>query len=161
MLVHPAFDPVAFHLGPLAVRWYGLTLPRRLSRSSGSPAATASRPVPGGVWTPKDIDDALFYGILGTLLGGRLGYVLFYKFAEYAAAPWKVFYVWEGGMSFHGGFLGVVLAMILFARSRRQDWLADHRLHRAARAARARRRRVSATSSTPSSGAGPRTCRGR
>ena len=66
----------------------------------------------------------LFYGILGTILGGRLGYVLFYKFGDYLAAPWKIFYVWEGGMSFHGGFLGVVIALAWFARSRRQNWLA-------------------------------------
>lgn len=79
---------------------------------------------PGCVWTHKDLDDALFYGILGTILGGRLGYVLFYKFADYLQEPWKIFYLWEGGMSFHGGFLGVVLAMAWFARSRRQDWLA-------------------------------------
>ena len=98
MLVHPAFDPVAFHLGPLAVRWYGLTylvgfafiwiLGRYRIRTR-----------PGSVWTLKDLDDALFYGILGTRLGGRLGYVLFYKFADYMAEPWKILYVWEGGMS--------------------------------------------------------------
>ena len=123
MLVHPSFDPVAFHLGPLAVRWYGLMylVGFALVWFAGR-YRIKSRP--GGVWTLKDMDDALFYGILGTLLGGRLGYVLFYKFAEYAPTPWKIFYVWEGGMSFHGGFLGVVLAMILYARSRRQDWLA-------------------------------------
>jgi phosphatidylglycerol:prolipoprotein diacylglycerol transferase len=79
---------------------------------------------PGGVWTTRDLDDALFYGILGTILGGRLGYVLFYKFGDYLAQPWKIFYVWEGGMSFHGGFLGVIFALWLYARSRRQDWLA-------------------------------------
>lgn len=122
MLVHPQFDPVAIHLGPLAVRWYGLMYlvgfglvwvmaRHRIQRN------------PSGIWTQKDLDDALFYGILGTILGGRLGYVLFYKFGEYLQAPWKIFYLWEGGMSFHGGFLGVVLAMWWFARSRRQDWL--------------------------------------
>jgi phosphatidylglycerol:prolipoprotein diacylglycerol transferase len=122
MLVHPQFDPVAIHLGPLAVRWYGLTyligfaLLWILGRHR-----IKTRP---GVWTTKDLDDALFYGILGTIIGGRLGYILFYKFADYAATPWKIFYVWEGGMSFHGGFLGVVIAMVWFARSRRQDWLA-------------------------------------
>jgi phosphatidylglycerol:prolipoprotein diacylglycerol transferase len=78
---------------------------------------------PGGVWTRADLDDVLFYGILGTILGGRLGYVLFYKFSDYLVAPWKVFFVWEGGMSFHGGLLGVVIAMVWFARKRRQDWL--------------------------------------
>jgi phosphatidylglycerol:prolipoprotein diacylglycerol transferase len=79
---------------------------------------------PGGVWSAKDMDDALFWGILGTILGGRLGYVLFYKLADYAAEPWRALYVWEGGMSFHGGFLGVILAMAWYARTRRQDWLA-------------------------------------
>jgi phosphatidylglycerol:prolipoprotein diacylglycerol transferase len=75
------------------------------------------------VWTVKDLDDVLFYGILGTILGGRLGYVLFYKLGDYASEPWRIFYVWEGGMSFHGGMLGVIFALWLFARSRRQDWL--------------------------------------
>jgi phosphatidylglycerol:prolipoprotein diacylglycerol transferase len=75
------------------------------------------------VWTARDLDDALFYGILGTILGGRLGYVLFYKLGDYLAEPWRIFYVWEGGMSFHGGMIGVILALWLFARSRRQDWL--------------------------------------
>jgi len=71
----------------------------------------------------KDLDDALFYGILGTILGGRLGYILFYKPGDYLLEPWRVFYVWEGGMSFHGGLLGVIFAMWLFARTRRQDWI--------------------------------------
>jgi phosphatidylglycerol:prolipoprotein diacylglycerol transferase len=123
MLVHPQIDPIAIQLGPLAVRWYGLmylvgflliwvAARYRIQRN------------PDGVFTRKDFDDVLFYGILGTILGGRLGYVLFYKFGDYLAAPWKVFYVWEGGMSFHGGFLGVIFAMWLFARSRRKRWLA-------------------------------------
>ncbi len=122
MFIHPQFDPVALQIGPIALRWYGLMYllgfglfwlagRYRIDRNSGS------------VWSRTDLDDALFFGILGTILGGRLGYVLFYKFGDYLVAPWKVFYVWEGGMSFHGGFIGVVIAMIWFARSRRQDWL--------------------------------------
>ncbi|HEV7391382.1 MAG TPA: prolipoprotein diacylglyceryl transferase, partial [Burkholderiales bacterium] len=79
---------------------------------------------PGGVWSEKDLSDALFYGILGTIIGGRLGYVLFYKPSEYLVEPWRIFFVWEGGMSFHGGMIGVILAMWLFARTRKQDWLA-------------------------------------
>jgi phosphatidylglycerol:prolipoprotein diacylglycerol transferase len=75
------------------------------------------------IWTKKDFEDAIFYGILGTILGGRLGYVLFYKFGDYLAEPWKIFYVWEGGMSFHGGMLGVIFALWLFARRRGHDWL--------------------------------------
>ena len=123
MLVHPQFDPIALQLGPLAVRWYGLmylvgfALIWVLGRWRISNR-------PEGVWTGKDLDDALFYGVIGTILGGRLGYVLFYKSSFYLTEPWRIFFVWEGGMSFHGGFLGVVLAMWLYARSRRQDWLA-------------------------------------
>jgi phosphatidylglycerol:prolipoprotein diacylglycerol transferase len=78
---------------------------------------------PAGAWATKDLDDALFYGILGTILGGRLGYILFYKPGDYLAEPWRVFYVWEGGMSFHGGLIGVIFAMWLFARARKQDWI--------------------------------------
>ena len=122
MIVHPQFDPIALQLGPLAVRWYGLMylIGFGLLWWVGR-ARIAARP--GSVWTPKDLDDALFYGILGTILGGRLGYVLFYKLGDYTSEPWRIFFVWEGGMSFHGGMLGVILAMWLFARSRRQDWL--------------------------------------
>ena len=123
MLVHPQFDPVALQLGPLALRWYGLMylvafgLVWILGRWR-----IAQRP--GAVWTAKDLDDALFYGILGTILGGRLGYVLFYKLDEYFAEPWRILFVWEGGMSFHGGLLGVIFAMWLYARRHKQDWLA-------------------------------------
>src|SRR5688500_16859578 len=122
MLVHPDFDPIAIQLGPLAVRWYGLmylvgfALIWVLGR-------WRIRKQPDPVWTEKDLGDALFYGILGTILGGRLGYVLFYKFGDYLSEPWKMLYVWEGGMSFHGGMLGVIFALWLFARSRKQDWL--------------------------------------
>jgi phosphatidylglycerol---prolipoprotein diacylglyceryl transferase len=123
MLVHPQFDPVALQIGPLAVRWYGLMyliafgLVWALGRAR---IATRS----DSVWSTRDLDDALFYGILGTILGGRIGYVLFYKAADYIAEPWRVFAVWEGGMSFHGGMIGVIVAMWLFARSRRHHWLA-------------------------------------
>jgi phosphatidylglycerol:prolipoprotein diacylglycerol transferase len=107
----------------MSVHWYGLMylVGFGLVWAAGR-YRIAQRP--GGVWSANDLDDALFWGILGTILGGRLGYILFYKFADYAAEPWRIFYLWEGGMSFHGGMLGVILAMALFARSRRQDWLA-------------------------------------
>jgi phosphatidylglycerol:prolipoprotein diacylglycerol transferase len=123
LLIHPQFDPVAVHLGPLAIRWYGLMylVGFGLVWAVGR---YAIRTRPQSVWTERDLDDALFYGILGTILGGRLGYVLFYKFSDYLAEPWRIFYLWEGGMSFHGGFLGVILAMAWYARTRRQNWLA-------------------------------------
>jgi phosphatidylglycerol:prolipoprotein diacylglycerol transferase len=74
-------------------------------------------------WTGKDIDDLMFYGVLGVILGGRLGYVLFYKASWYFVHPLDIFKVWEGGMSFHGGFLGVIFAMMLFARQRGRTWM--------------------------------------
>ena len=122
MFVHPQFDPIAVQLGPLAVRWYGLMylIAFGLLWAVGRWRIAKH---PEGVWRAKDLDDALFYGILGTILGGRLGYVLFYKLGDYLGEPWRIFYVWEGGMSFHGGMLGVIFALWLFARTRRQDWL--------------------------------------
>jgi phosphatidylglycerol:prolipoprotein diacylglycerol transferase len=123
MLVHPQFDPVAVHLGPLAVRWYGLMYLAGFALLWAA-GRYAIKTRPHAVWTARDLDDALFYGILGTIIGGRLGYVLFYKFGEYLFEPWRIFFVWEGGMSFHGGFLGVIIALWWYARSRRQSWLA-------------------------------------
>ena len=122
MMVHPQFDPIAISLGPLAVRWYGLMYLIGFGLVWAAGRWRISKR-PESVWTKKDMDDALFYGILGTILGGRLGYVLFYKLGDYIAEPWRIFYVWEGGMSFHGGMLGVIFAMWLFARRRKHDWL--------------------------------------
>jgi phosphatidylglycerol:prolipoprotein diacylglycerol transferase len=122
MLVHPQFDPIAVHLGPLAVRWYGLMYLVAFALVWTFGRIRTERP--GSVWTKKDLEDALFYGIVGTIVGGRLGYVFFYKPGDYLTEPWKIFYVWEGGMSFHGGMIGVIFAMWLFSRMRKQDWLA-------------------------------------
>ena len=122
MLIHPQFDPVAIHLGPLAVRWYGLMylVGFALLWALGRYAIKTRKHV---TLTAQDLDDALFYGIIGVIAGGRLGYVLFYKLGDYLAEPWRIFYVWEGGMSFHGGLLGVIVALWLYARRHRQDWL--------------------------------------
>jgi phosphatidylglycerol:prolipoprotein diacylglycerol transferase len=123
VLVHPQFDPIALQLGPLAVRWYGLTylvgfvLVLAVGRY-------AIRTRPHSALDARGLDDLLFYGILGVILGGRLGYVIFYKLSEYLAHPLSVFAVWEGGMSFHGGFLGVIAAVWLYTRRQGQSWLA-------------------------------------
>ena len=117
MLVHPNIDPVAFSIGPLAVRWYGLMY------LAGFAAAwwLGLRRIEGGKnaglapVTRQQFDDMLFLAVIGVILGGRFGYVLFYKPAEYLAHPLKIFAVWEGGMSFHGGLLGVMLAMAFAA----------------------------------------------
>lgn len=122
MLTHPQFDPVAFQIGPFAVHWYGLMylLAFGLVLVLGR---WRIKHQPWTGWTNKMLDDALFYGVLGVILGGRLGYILFYKPGDFLAHPLDIFKVWEGGMSFHGGFLGVILAMALFARSRKLRWL--------------------------------------
>ncbi len=110
----PAFDPVAVEIGPLVVRWYalayivGLLLGWRLARR------LVTRP--GWKITPEGVDDLLFYVTLGVILGGRLGYVLFYQPGYYAANPLEILYVWRGGMSFHGGLVGVLVAALHFAR---------------------------------------------
>ncbi|MCB2034807.1 MAG: prolipoprotein diacylglyceryl transferase, partial [Ottowia sp.] len=128
MLMYPQIDPVAVRLGPLAVHWYGITYLVAFGlfywlatlRLRHQPYASIIRPAP---WTRRDVEDLLFYGVLGVIVGGRLGYVLFYKPAYYATHPLEIFAVWQGGMSFHGGMLGVILAMMWWARSRGRPWL--------------------------------------
>jgi len=121
MLVHPQFDPVALQLGPVSIRWYGLMyLVGFVGGLALGRLRVRTRPDLG--WTTRDLDDLLFYCVLGVVLGGRLGYVLFYKFSEYMYDPIRILYVWEGGMSFHGGFLGVILAMWWFARRTHRTW---------------------------------------
>jgi len=126
--MHPQFDPVALDLSrlgiPLAIHWYGLTYlaafalflwlaVRQTRRASYAQAG----------WTRRDVEDLLFYGVLGVVIGGRLGYVLFYKPGYYAAHPLEAFAVWKGGMAFHGGLLGVIAALALFARTRQRPFL--------------------------------------
>jgi phosphatidylglycerol:prolipoprotein diacylglycerol transferase len=122
MLIHPQFDPIALQLGPLALRWYGLMylLAFGLFLLLGRQRIKTG-PQPG--WTVKELDDLLFYGVLGVVLGGRLGYVLFYQPAYFLAHPLEILSVWQGGMAFHGGFLGVLVAMGLFARRTGKSWL--------------------------------------
>jgi phosphatidylglycerol:prolipoprotein diacylglycerol transferase len=122
MFVHPQFDPIAIKLGPVAVRWYGIMyLVAFITGLLLGKHRAKTRPDLG--WTTQQMDDVLFYIVLGVVLGGRLGYVLFYKFDYYAAHPLEILAVTQGGMSFHGGFIGVMLAMILFARNTGKNWL--------------------------------------
>lgn len=123
MLVHPQFDPVAIEIGPLAVRWYGLMylLGFAIAILLGR---YRIRTQPAAGITTRDLDDMVLYALFGVILGGRLGYVLFYKLSDYAAHPLGIFAIWEGGMSFHGGLLGVLVAMALFCVRRGKSWLA-------------------------------------
>lgn len=126
MDVAPLIDPVALSIGPVAglgplqIRWYGLSyvvgigvawllLDRRATRHG---------------WTSNQVGDLVFYAALGGVLGGRLGYILFYNLPVYLDQPWKVLAVWQGGMSFHGGALGCALALFLYARALGRHWLA-------------------------------------
>src|SRR5438552_11664154 len=121
-LVHPQFDPVAFQLGPLAVRWYGLMYLVGFVLFVVLGKYRARQNLLTG-WHPRNVDDMLFYGVFGVILGGRLGYVLFYKPAYYFAHPLEIFALWQGGMSFHGGFLGVLLAIWWVARKHGLRWI--------------------------------------
>ncbi|MDQ6621767.1 MAG: prolipoprotein diacylglyceryl transferase [Pseudomonadota bacterium] len=132
MLVHPDFDPIAFTIGPLKVasltlalpvRWYGLMYLLGFAQLVMLGKWRARQNLLTG-WHPRDVDDMLWFGIFGVILGGRLGYILFYKPLYYLAHPVEVIQVWAGGMSFHGGFLGVLIALWFFARRRGKRWLA-------------------------------------
>jgi len=124
MLVHPQFDPVAIQIGPLGIHWYGLTYLVAFGLLLGlATLRTRHAPFAQTGWTRRDVEDLLFWGVLGVVIGGRLGYVLFYKPGYYAANPMEAFAVWKGGMSFHGGMLGVIAALALYARSRGRRWL--------------------------------------
>ena len=122
MLIHPQFDPVAFHVGPLAIRWYGLMYLIGFVLFVVLGKHRARQNLLSG-WHPRDVDDMLFFGVFGVILGGRLGYVLFYKPGYYALHPLEIFALWQGGMSFHGGLIGVLLALALFAQRRHKRWL--------------------------------------
>ena len=124
MLVHPQFHPVALSLGPVQIHWYGLTYLVAFALFMLLANARARQPQFANLgWSRRDVEDLLFWGVLGVVLGGRIGYCLFYKPGYYAANPLEILAVWKGGMSFHGGMLGVILAMVGFARSRNRPWL--------------------------------------
>ena len=125
MLIHPQFDPIAVSLGPLAVRWYGLMYLAAFAQFwwLGKRRIETQAQVARAGWTVARLDDLLFYGVLGVIVGGRLGEVLFYQPGYYFAHPLDIVAVWKGGMSFHGGFLGVLAAMALYARKTGLRWL--------------------------------------
>jgi phosphatidylglycerol:prolipoprotein diacylglycerol transferase len=113
-LSYPEIDPVAFAIGPLKVHWYGLMYLVGFAAAWVLGRWRASNPA--SRWTAELVDDVIFYCVIGVIAGGRLGYMLFYGFDQILANPLNLLKVWEGGMSFHGGLIGVLLAMGLFAR---------------------------------------------
>ena len=123
MLIHPQIDPIAMQLGPLKIHWYGLMyLIGFLSFIYFGKKQIQTQP-----WITIDekvLDDTFFYGALGVILGGRLGYVLFYQPLYFFSHPDEIFSFWQGGMSFHGGFLGVLISLIWISKKHRIRWLA-------------------------------------
>ena len=120
MIVHPQFDPIAFEIGPLAVRWYGLMylvgfaafwfLGRYRSQQGWRGMSSA------------DVEDLLFYAVIAVIAGGRLGFCLFYQPEWYLSHPLDIFKVWQGGMSAHGGIVGAIIALLLFARVKEKSF---------------------------------------
>lgn len=120
-MVYPEIDPVAFSLGPLKVHWYGLMYLVAFVSAWGLARWRASHYKLD--WTPEQISDLIFYGAVGVIAGGRLGYMLFYNTHQLLANPLNLFKIWEGGMSFHGGLIGVVIALWIFARQFNKSFL--------------------------------------
>ena len=121
-LSFPDIDPVAIQLGPVAIRWYALAYIAGLALGWGYVRRLAQTGV--AAFTKAEVDDLLFWVALGVILGGRLGYALFYRADHYLSNPLELVMLWRGGMSFHGGLLGVVVALVWFARHRRRPLLA-------------------------------------
>lgn len=114
MLVHPQFNPIAIQIGPIGIHWYGLMYLIGFVAFLWLGKLRAKRFPERGL-SPEAVDDLLTYGVLGVIIGGRLGEVLFYQPGYYLGHPLEILAIWKGGMSFHGGFLGVLAAVALFA----------------------------------------------
>lgn len=118
MLTYPNIDPVAIQLGPVAIHWYGIMY----MLAFASAWYLAMRRAEGGGFSKDHIGDVIFNGAIGVVLGGRIGYILFYNFDAFLANPAMLLRVWEGGMSFHGGLIGVVLAVMWTARRQQRSF---------------------------------------
>ncbi len=118
---YPQIDPIIVSLGPVALRWYGLMYLLGFAAVwwLGHRRATTQQPH----WSDNELSDMVFYGAMGAVLGGRIGYVLFYNFSALATDPLYLLRIWEGGMAFHGGLLGVLVAMLLFARKTHRSFI--------------------------------------
>jgi len=118
---YPAIDPIIFAVGPVAVRWYGVAYLAAFLIAWWLGNRQAERIDRG--WTRQQVSDLVFYGALGAVLGGRIGYVLFYGFEQLLVDPLWLFRIWDGGMSFHGGFVGVMVALWWFGRHTHRSFL--------------------------------------
>ncbi|MFB2537665.1 MULTISPECIES: prolipoprotein diacylglyceryl transferase [unclassified Acinetobacter] len=121
MLTYPNIDPVAVNLGVVQIHWYGLMYLLAFAFAFGLASYRAKQRSEQG-WNAEMVSDLVFFGAMGVILGGRVGYVLFYEFSQFLADPIWLFKIWTGGMSFHGGFLGVIVAMIFWCRKYQKSW---------------------------------------
>lgn len=122
MLIHPNPDPVAIKIGFLSIHWYGLMYLVAFMQFLALGRIRLRQPHISALgWTKEHLDDMLFYGVLGVIIGGRLGQVVFYELAYFIDHPLEIFAVWKGGMSFHGGLIGVMIAMFLWARKAQRN----------------------------------------
>ncbi|MEE8387621.1 MAG: prolipoprotein diacylglyceryl transferase [Acidiferrobacterales bacterium] len=119
-MIAPEINPVAISIGPLKIHWYGLTYVSAFVAAWALGVLRARKP--GSGWKAEEVGDLIVAGAFGVILGGRLGYIIFYKAAYYVQHPIEIFYVWQGGMSFHGGLIGVIVAMLWYARKTRRSW---------------------------------------
>jgi len=127
MLVHPEFNPVALQIGPVAIHWYGITYLVAFGLFLWLATLRTHQPqYAERGWTRRDVEDLLFYGVIGVVIGGRLGYVLFYNLGEYLRHPIEIVKLWDGGMSFHGGVIGTSLGIFYFAHKQKLSWLRIH-----------------------------------
>jgi len=117
----PLIDPIIFSIGPVALRWYGMMylIGFLAAMFIANKAADKSQ----GAWTREQVSDLLFYSFLGVILGGRIGYVFFYQWDYFLADPLYLFQIWQGGMSFHGGLIGVIIAIYIFAQKTDKSFL--------------------------------------
>ncbi len=120
MLTYPDINPIALRIGPLSVHWYGIMYLIGFLIAWLLARHRAKRPESG--WQAEQVADLIFYAAIGVVIGGRLGYVLFYDFAHLIHHPFSLFAIWKGGMSFHGGLLGVILATWIYARRQQRRW---------------------------------------
>jgi phosphatidylglycerol:prolipoprotein diacylglycerol transferase len=121
MIQYHPIDPIIFEVGPLAVRWYGLMYV--IGFFGGWLLGRKRAAMPGSTWKPIDVDDLVFFSAMGAVLGGRIGWILFYGFEGIIEEPMRALRVWEGGMSFHGGIIGGLLATFIFAMRRKRHFL--------------------------------------
>jgi len=121
MLTYPSIDPVVFSVGPLTVYWYGVMY--LIGFLGGGALGVLRARVPGSTWSSQQVWDLLFYVAVGVIVGGRLGYVLFYNVGYYLEHPVALLYIWSGGMSFHGGLIGACVALALYARRSGRSFL--------------------------------------